>query len=126
MKASGLRPMVNFKRKHIPVNDDRRMDTRIEFHYPVAILGIDEEAQILEFSVNGFHIEIQAANSLVIGQVIKIALRLPTDSETLRIRAKVVYKDKSGIGCRFVDLGPAHQEKLEHCFNVFNSTLPIE
>jgi succinate dehydrogenase / fumarate reductase iron-sulfur subunit len=49
-----------------------------------------------------------------------------TEKQTLRIRAKVVYLDDKGIGCRFVDLGPSHQEMLERCFNVFNATLPID
>lgn len=118
--------MVNLRRQYKPVRNERRRDTRIEFHFPVVLLGIDDQAEILDFSLNGFHIEMQAQNNLVIGQVVTLALRLPTDKQTLRIRAKVVYTDKKGIGCRFVDLGPSHQEKLERCFNVFNSTLPID
>lgn len=118
--------MVNFRRQFKPVSKERRSDMRIEFHYPVELIGIDKNAQILDFSLNGFHIEMQAENTLVIGQVIKLALQLPTERNAFRIRAKVVYKDKNGLGCRFVDLGPSYQEKIEHCFNVFNATLPID
>jgi len=92
----------------------------------VVILGIDDRARILDFSLNGFHIEMQAENELAIGQVINLTLRLPTERNTLRIRAKVAYQHKKGIGVRFVDLGPALDEKLERCFNVVNSTLPID
>ena len=118
--------MVNLRRQYIQVTDERRKDMRIEFHFPVVILGIDDRAQIIDFSLNGFHIEMQSEITLTVGQIIKLALRLPTEKATLKIRAKVAYRDRKGIGCRFVDLGPSYQEKLERCFNVFNSTLPIE
>jgi hypothetical protein len=118
--------MVNFRRKYLPVNHERRKDTRIEFHYPVVVLGIDDQAQILDFSLNGFHIEIQAENVPSVGKIVNLALRLPMERDTLRIRAKVVYKDVNGIGCQFIDLGPSNREKLERCFNVFTSTLPVE
>ena len=118
--------MVNFRRQYLPVNHERRKDKRIEFHYPVVVLGIDDQAQILDFSINGFHIEMHTESGLTVGQIVNLALRLPMERDTLRIRAKVAYKDPKGIGCRFVDLGPANQEKLERCFNVFNATLPIE
>ena len=118
--------MVNLRRQYLPVDRERRKDTRVEFHYPVVVLGIDDHAQILDFSLNGFHIEIQTQDDLSVGQIINLAVRLPMERDTLRIRAKVAYKDQNGIGCRFVDLGPANQEKLERCFNVINSTLPIE
>lgn len=118
--------MVNLRRKHIEVGSDRRKSIRIEFHFPIVILGIDDTAQILDFSLDGFHIEISAGKELIIGQNINLALKLPMEKDSVRIRAKVVYKDNKGIGCRFIDLTQSMYEKLERCFNVFNSTLPIE
>jgi hypothetical protein len=51
---------------------------------------------------------------------------LPTEKDPLRIKAKIVYLDHKGIGCRFTDIAAPLLEKLERCFNVFNATLPID
>ena len=118
--------MVTFRRKYLEVPLDRRKQTRIEFHFPIVILGVDDQARILDFSLNGFYIECQSHKKTAIGQIVNLALRLPIERDTLRIKAKVVYKDRIGIGCRFVDLPPATLEKLERCFNVFNATLPMD
>ena len=118
--------MVLFKRRHIEVDADRRRNTRIEFHIPVVILGIDAEAQIVDFSLDGFHIELTSDLELAVGQQIYLALRLPTERDPLRIKAKIMYTGSKGIGCRFIDVAPPLIEKLERCFNVFNATLPIE
>jgi hypothetical protein len=118
--------MVFLKRRHVEVNADRRKNTRIEFHIPVVILGIDAEAQIVDFSLDGFHIELAAKDKLSIGQQINLALRLPTERDPLRIKAKVMYIDGKGVGCRFCEISPPLLEKLERCFNVFNATLPID
>jgi hypothetical protein len=118
--------MVLLKRQHIEVNADRRKNTRIEFHIPVVILGIDVEAQIVDFSLEGFHIELPSKKELAVGQQIYLALRLPTEKDPLRIKAKIVYIDDKGVGCRFADLAAPLLEKLERCFNVFNATLPID
>ena len=79
-----------------------------------------------QVSLNGFYIECQSHKKAAIGQIVNLALRLPIERDTLRIKAKVVYKDRIGIGCRFVDLPAATLEKLERCFNVFNATLPMD
>ena len=118
--------MVFFKRRHIEVDPERRKNTRIEFHIPVVILGIDAEAQIVDFSLEGFHIELTSDLELAVGQQIYLAMRLPTERDPLRIKAKIVYLDGKGIGCRFADVAPPMLAKLERCFNVFTSTLPIE
>ena len=118
--------MVLLKRQHIEVETDRRKNTRIEFHVPVVILGVDAEAQIVDFGMEGFHIELISELELAVGQQVYLALRLPTERDPVRIKAKIVYTVSKGIGCRFTDVAPHLVEKLERCFNVFNATLPIE
>jgi hypothetical protein len=118
--------MVTFRRKFVAVPSDRRRHTRIEFHFPVVILGVDDQAQILDFSLDGFYIELRSGKQLNIGQLINLALRLPIEREPLRLKAKIVYKDSQGIGCRFMDLTPPVFERLERCFNVFTATLPVD
>ncbi|MGD8835735.1 MAG: PilZ domain-containing protein [Desulfobacteraceae bacterium] len=118
--------MVKFKRQHIEVKSNRRNSDRIEFHYPVVILGIDEKAQILDFSPEGLYIEMHAKNKLAVGRHVNLALKLPTEKEVLRLRAKVAYTDKTGIGCQLVDTTVNIYQSLERCFNIINSTLPLE
>lgn len=118
--------MVNLRRKHVKVKSERRNNDRIEFHYPIVILGIDEKAQILDFSPEGFFIEMHTKANLPIGRHVNLALKLPTEKEVLRLRAKITYKDKNGIGCQLVDTTVKLYESLERCFNIINATLPLE
>ena len=118
--------MVKLRRQFVEVDNDRRNNQRIEFHYPVVILGIDEKAQILDFSPEGFHIELSSDQRLAVGRNINLALKLPDEKSVLNIRAKVTYQDNSGIGCKLVDGTPRIYDALERCFNIINSTLPLE
>lgn len=118
--------MVNLRRQYLSVESDRRYSNRIEFHYPIVILGFNEKAKILDFSPDGFYIETRIQNKLAVGRQINLALKLPIDKEVLRLRAKVAYKDNNGIGVQVVDLTQKLYLALERCFNIFNSTLPID
>ena len=118
--------MVKLRRQFVEVSADRRNNQRIEFHYPIVILGIDENAQILDFSPDGFHIELSVDQDLAIGRNINLALKLPTEKSVGRIRAKVAYKDKLGFGCKIMDSTPKIYASLQRCFNIYNATLPLE
>ena len=118
--------MVKLRRQFVEVDKDRRNSKRIEFHYPVVILGIDEKAQILDFSPEGFHIELSSDQRLAVGRTINLALKLPDEKNVLKIRTRVTYQEKNGIGCKLVD-GTTHiYDSLERCFSIFNSTLPLD
>jgi hypothetical protein len=118
--------MVNLRRQFIKVASERRNNERIEFHYPVVILGIDDKAQILDFSLEGFYVELSADKDLTVGRSINLALKLPNEKSVLNIRARVAYKDQRGIGCQLVNTTPHIYASLERCFNIFNATLPME
>ena len=118
--------MVKLKRQYKEVSAERRNNNRIEFHYPIVILGIDEKAQILDFSPDGFYIETATKIDLPIGRHVNLALKLPTEKEVLRIRARIAYKDDNGVGCHLVETTPKLYQSLERCFNIFNATLPLE
>jgi hypothetical protein len=118
--------MVNFRRQHIQVKPERRTNTRIEFHLPVVILGVDDKAKIIDFGLEGFHIQRGNATDIAIGRHINLALRFPSEKDVFKIKAKVIYIDETGIGCQFVNLTPQLYEALERCFDIFNATLPIE
>jgi hypothetical protein len=118
--------MVTLRRQYIDVTNNHRTNQRIEFHYPIVILGIDEKARILDFSPDGFYIELSSKTDLAVGRHLNLALKLPTENRVLKMRARVVHQDGIGIGCQLVDTTPKLYESLTRCFNTFNATLPIE
>ncbi len=118
--------MVALRRQYIEVGSERRKASRIEFHFPVIIFGIDDKARIVDFSLDGLYIQMSSIKMVEGGRRVKIALKMPVERQVLIIKAEVVYTDKEGIGCRFVDLTPSQSQSLEQCFNIFNATLPIE
>ena len=118
--------MVNLRRQFKAVDNERRSNKRIEFHYPVVILGVDEKAQILDFSPEGFYIELSDTKALDVGRSINLALKLPTEKRVLNIRARVTHIDKTGIGCQLINTTPDVYESLERCFNIFTATLPLD
>ena len=73
--------MLNLQRKFVDMNADAREYPRIEFHFPVAILGIDAEAKIIDFSLNGFYIETDSVTRITPCKKINLALRLPGERE---------------------------------------------
>lgn len=118
--------MVSLRRQYKSVTAERRNNTRIELHLPVVILGVDERAQIIDFSLNGFHIETRSQTRLETGRHITLALQLPSERGILKIRAKVVYQDSKGIGCEFINLTPHLAATLQRCFSIFNATMPVD
>ncbi len=118
--------MVNLRRKHKLVQAERRGNQRIELHLPVVILGIKEKAQIIDFSIDGFYIEMDRPWLLDIGRHIHLAIKLPSEKSVIKIRAQVIYSDLNGIGCQFTNQTQRLSGILGKCFDIFNATLPIE
>ena len=118
--------MVKFQRSYIPVNEDYRRQPRIEFQLPVSIMGIKVEATILDFSLEGFYIQLECASNFNEGQLLKLALRFPGERNLSMIKVRVARVDKHGIGCEFMDLEPAMKELIDRNFEIFSCTLPIQ
>lgn len=117
--------MLELKRKHVETNSDLREDPRIEFHLPATIIGIEAKANIVDFSLGGFYIETDAPNLPEKGQRLNIALKLPSETTGITVKAEVVYQTSSGFGCKLCDPAPDTLRALERCFDIFSSTLPV-
>ncbi len=120
------RTMVNFHRQSIQVPEDLRRYPRIEFHIPVRVMGMNEDAQIIDFSLNGFYIQIESTASLNEGQLVHLAVKFPGESQSSIIKVKIMRLESQGFGCQFVDLDSRLREMLHINFELFKDTFPIE
>lgn len=108
------------------INSDSRENSRIEFHHPVVILGIDAMARILDFSLGGFYIETDQIETIGNGQRLSLALKLPDETAYMALKAQVVHKDDKGFGCKLLSTNPEEIDVLEKCFEFFSGMLPID
>ena len=118
--------MLNLQRNWIDVNSDARINSRIEFHHPVVILGIDTMARIMDFSVGGFYIKTDQMAKINKGQRLNLALKLPEESAFMTIKALVVHRDEAGFGCKLLNQNDKEQQALAQCFELFSGMLPME
>ena len=118
--------MVNYQRNYLPVRADCRRQPRIEFQLPVSIMGIKARATIMDFSLNGFYIQMECTSGFNEGRLLKLALRFPGEKNLSMIKVRVARSDKDGIGCEFIDLDPATKELVHRNFEIFSCTLPIQ
>ena len=118
--------MLNLQRNSIDVNSDSRINSRIEFHHPVVILGIDTMARIMDFSVGGFFIETDQMAKINMGQRLNLALKLPEERAFMTIKAQVFPRDEAGFGCKLLNQNDKERQALEQCFELFSGMLPIE
>ena len=118
--------MLRFQRDLKKVNSDSRDNSRIEFHHPIVILGIDTMARILDFSLGGFYIETTQKAKINNGQSLSLALKLPEEKAFMTLKAQVVHRDDKGFGCRLLSQGPKEAQALKKCFDVFSGMLPID
>ncbi|MBI5894604.1 MAG: PilZ domain-containing protein [Desulfobacterales bacterium] len=118
--------MVKFQRNYLPVDEDFRRQPRIEFQLPVSIIGFEVQAYILDFSLEGFYIQVDRAADFNEGQSLRLALRFPAERNLSMIKVRVARIDTHGIGCEFIDLEPTMKELIDRNFEIFSSTLPIQ
>jgi hypothetical protein len=118
--------MLNLKRKLTSVSAEARVNPRIEFHYPVSILGIDANARIVDFSLGGLYIESECSMQILNNQKVSLILRLPEEKAGVIAKAQIIYRDQHGFGCKFCDIQPNVLKVLSSYFNMFSGILPIE
>ena len=118
--------MLNLRRAYINPSADLRENPRIEFHFPVAIIGVESKASVVDFSLGGFFIETDSPAKLATGQKVNLALKLPGEKNGIMVKAEVVYKEETGFGCKLCDPTPETNQVLERCFGLFSCTLPLD
>jgi hypothetical protein len=93
---------------------------------PVSIIGVEAQAFILDFSLEGFYIRVERTADFKEGQSLRLALRFPSERNLSMIKVRVARIDAHGIGCEFVDLEPTTKELIDRNFEIFSATLPIQ
>lgn len=119
--------MVNdHNKKDFPhYHGDRRDAPRIGFRIPATVMGMKDKAQIVDFSLSGFFVQIDSAGSLKKDQRLRLALRFPDEKKSTVLIVKVVRIELDGFGCQFVDLAPPDYDLLKRNFDFFSTTLPL-
>ena len=118
--------MLNLQRKYMDVEMESRGNPRIEFHFPVTIIGFDAQAKVVDFSLSGFYIETNAATLMNEGNKINLALKLPDELTFMTLKAEVVHIDEVGFGCKFFDLSSEKRNTLRRSFSIYSEMLPVE
>jgi hypothetical protein len=116
--------MVDLRSEKKIVKKEKRKDPRLELHCDASVLGIDGIQKITDISLGGIFIETHVLNRIEVGQMITINIKLPTEKNTIRFKAKVVCKTNRGIGCQFISLDDQKREAICLCFEMFRDTLP--
>ena len=116
--------MADIRSKKKNVTKERRKDPRLEFHCNAMLQGIDGILTITDISLGGVFIEIGELDKIAIGKIVTINVKLPTETQAVRFKAKIVNKTNRGIGCQFISLDDWRKEAICSCFEYFKDTLP--
>jgi hypothetical protein len=116
--------MADIRSKKKNVTNERRKDPRLEFHCNAMVQGIDGMLTITDISLGGVFIEVGELDKIEIGKMVAINVKLPTETQAVRLKAKVVNKTNRGMGCQFVSLNDREKEAICLCFEYFKDTLP--
>lgn len=115
--------MNAYHRKVIEVQDERRKHPRLDFDCPVVIPGVEGPKKVTDLSCGGVFIELQPSAALRIGQMLNLVFKLPTRSDSLRVKAQVKSLQKRGIGCQFVDPSLTVVQAIRDYVDTFKDTL---
>ena len=116
--------MVDIRSEKKKVKHERRKDPRLEFHCNAMVQGVDGILTITDISLGGIFIEISELNKIELGKMVTINVKLPTETQAVRFKAKVVNRTNRGIGCQFISLEDREREAICLCFEYFKDTLP--
>ena len=118
---------IDCRRKISEVNEEKRIDPRVEFQCPVEIEGFHGEMIVTDLSLGGVFIECQFAfqEEFQLNQTIYLLMALPTEEAPVGMQAKIVSFSRRGIHCKFINPGPKSHEAVQRCFGVAKHTLPI-
>ncbi len=117
--------MVDIQNNHSNDDSERRVHPRLVFHCSATIRGINQVVKVTDISLGGFFFELATKKKLRLGTLVDVSMRLPTEEETIRFKAKLVSQGTRGIGCKYVSLMPDTKECIRNCFETFKDTMPI-
>lgn len=118
--------MVEFRSEYRTVGNDKRKYPRTELRCDATILGVDGILIITDISLSGIFVEAKPSHKIPIGEVVSINVKLPTEKNVIKIKAKTVNKTDRGIGCQFIFGNDIEKKAIFRCFNFVKDTLPAE
>ncbi|MFC1878064.1 PilZ domain-containing protein [Thermodesulfobacteriota bacterium] len=118
--------MVDIQNNHSEGGAERREHPRLVFHCKATIRGIHQVVKVTDISLGGFFFELDTKKKLKLDILVDVSMRLPTEENTIRFKAKLVSQGKRGVGCKYVSLMPDTREAIRNCFETFRDTMPIE
>ena len=106
------------------MSEDKRKEPRIDLYVEVRIKhqGLHK---VKDLSLSGLFIQTPNPSQFKQGDEIELIMKLPHETDPIRVKARIMRVITDGIGVEFVDLPPQEQMALEYCFNVFKHTLPL-
>jgi Tfp pilus assembly protein PilZ len=119
---------IDCRRTVTETSEERRMDPRVDLQCPVYIEGIREVKTITDLSLGGVFVECDAVsrNRFRTGQLITLNMKLPTESDMIRVKAQVVGNNDRGLHCQFAHLGRETAHAIHHCFHLAKHVIPIK
>ena len=118
--------MVEFRSEYRTVENEKRKNPRTELRCDATILGVDGILVITDISLGGIFIETKPSNTIPIGKIVTINLKLPTEKNVTRMKAKTRNRTKRGIGCQFIFENDREKKMIFRCFDFIKDTLPAE
>lgn len=118
--------MVDIQKNHSSGKIERRAHPRLVFHCKATIRGIDQVVKVTDISLGGFFFELTTNKKLKLGTLVDVSMRLPTEENTVRFKAKLINQSQRGVGCKYVSLMPETREAIRNCFETFKDTMPID
>jgi hypothetical protein len=111
--------------KRADMIDEQRKSPRIDFYLDVDVEGKKGRKKVRNFGLYGFFVQIDNPSQYIVGENIRVVMRLPSEPETLKLNARIAHVSEKGIGVEFKDLPPKEAMSLEYCFHVFRHTTPL-
>ena len=118
--------MVVFRSEKRTVSKDLRKFPRTELRCNATIFGVDGILTITDISLGGMFIEAKLPNAIPAGETITINLKLPTEKNVRRIKARAVNQTNRGIGCQLIYRNELEKKAIFRCFDFVRETLPLE
>ena len=93
--------MADIRSEQQKVAAERRMDARLALQFDATVLGISGISKITNISAGGFFLKGDISDRIEIGQIRAINVKLPSEMNVTRFKARVLRKNYQGIGCQF-------------------------
>lgn len=112
--------MADIRSEQRKVAAERRMDARLALQFDAKVLGISGIPKITNISAGGFFLKGDISDRIEIGQIRAINVKLPSEMNVTRFKARVMRKNYQGIGCQFAFQNERERATISKFFKFYN------